>query len=407
MKIRAKYLWRADGSVLENAILETRGKKIVSARRIGAKPTGRGVRDLGDAIILPGFVNAHTHLELSSLRGRVRSGRDFARWLEKVRALRAGMTARDLRMSSRAGVEESLRSGTTTIVDHGYTGTSLRPLRAAGLRAHLVFEMIALHPNRISILEKTYRRMVRESRGSGLLRVGVAPHAPYTASAELYRSARKWIGPGQVLSTHLSEHPAEREFLISGEGLLRWLLLRRNMALHTWEAPRLSPVRYMESLGVLRRGTLLVHCNYLNGGDIRILEERRMPVVYCPRSHAFFQHTKHPVHRLRRAGVCVALGTDSLTSNRSLSILDEMKFLAGKRGDLAPQDLFEMGTRDGARAVMGNQQAGVVARGRLSDLTAVSVSRGRRRPLERALDDDSRVLITLVDGKVVFDASTE
>lgn len=404
MRIRAKYLWRADGSILENAILETRGRKIASVRRAGRKIPGRSVRDLGEALILPGFVNAHAHLELSSLRGRVRSGRDFARWLERVRALRTAMTPKDLSQSARAGVEECIRTGTTTVVDHNYTGSALGALRISGIRAHLVVEMIAIHPRRIPFLEKTYRKMVRAGRGSRRMRIGVAPHAPYTVSPELYRAARAWIGKGELFSTHLSEHPSEREFLMTGGGKLRWLLLQRNLEVDTLTPPRLSPVAYLKSLGVLRRGTLLVHCNYLQGEDIRILRETGVPTVYCPRSHAFFGHTRHPVARLRRAGVTVAIGTDSLTSNRSLSILDEIKFLHARRRDLRPADLLEMATRDGARAVWGRRDTGVLARGWNADVAAVALPAGSpRRVLGRALEDRSRVILTIVDGQRRFD----
>lgn len=408
MKIRAKYLWRGDGTILENGILETRGRRIVSLGRVGQKPPGRSTRDLGESIILPGFVNGHAHLELTALRGRVRSGRDFSRWLERVRGLRAGMTARDLKVSSRMGVEESIRSGTTTIVDHCYTGSSLKPLGKAGIRAHLVFEMIALHPRRIPILERTFRRMVRSGRGYGRIRVGVAPHAPYTASPALYRAARKWIGKGQLLSTHLAEHPAEGEFLRTGGGQLRRLLLKRNLEVDALTPSGLSPFGHLESLGVLRPGTLLVHCNYIDAGDMRILKRKRMPVIYCPRSHAFFRHPTHPVGRLRRAGVLVGLGTDSLTSNRTLSILDEMKFLHGCRADLSPMDLFWMATRDGARAVWGDSRTGLLARGRTADVIALRLSGGRSgRVLERALREESKVTLTVIEGIRRFEAGEE
>ena len=407
MKIRAKYLWRADGSILENGIVEIRGKRIVSVRRAGQGTGGRGVRDLGEALLLPGFVNAHAHLELSALRGRVRSGKHFPRWLERVRRLRGGMTTGDLKASSRLGVDESTRSGTTTVVDHSYTGTSLRPLQESGIRGHLAFEMIALHPRRIPVLERTYRRMLKAGGRSRRVKIGVAPHGPYTAGPALYQAARRWIGPGQILSTHLSEHPAERELLATGGGQLRQLLLRRNLAVDHLTPPGLSPFGYMKSLGLLRPGTLLVHCNYVDGDDIRILKETRMPVVYCPRSHAFFGHPKHPVALLRKAGVTVALGTDSLTSNQTLSILDEMRFLAARRRDLSPMDLFEMATRDGARAVWGKRSAGVIARGSPGDLTALALGAGgRRQVLQRGLEAVSTVVLTIVGGVVLYDGGT-
>jgi cytosine/adenosine deaminase-related metal-dependent hydrolase len=189
-----------------------------------------------------------------------------------------------------------------------------------------------------------------------------------------------------------------------GTGSLRWLLEKRKMGVGRWVPPRVSPFGFLKELGVLKPGTLLVHCNYSNAKDIGILGETGTPVVYCPRSHAFFGHSRHPVARYRKAGVPVALGTDSLTSNRTLSILDEIRFLAGKRRDLTARVLLEMATRDGARALGAHREMGRLARGYRADLVAVSLAGADGAPPEeRLLEDGSRVILTVVDGIPRFD----
>jgi cytosine/adenosine deaminase-related metal-dependent hydrolase len=304
------------------------------------------------------------------------------------------------------GVDESLRSGTTTIVDHSYTAASLASLRETGIRAHLVFEMIALRESRIPGFERAYRKLRRTCRGDPRVRVGVAPHAPYTASADLYRAARRWIGKREILSTHLAEHRAEKELLLRGTGDLRWLLEKRKMGVERWVPPKVSPFGFLMDLGVLQTGTLLVHCNYADAKDIEILRETGMPVVYCPRSHAFFGHPRHPVGRYRKAGIPVALGTDSLASNRTLSILDEMRFLAGNRRDLSARALLEMATRDGARALGAHREMGRLAPRYRADLVAVSLAGGDGAPPEaRLLQERSRIILTVVDGIPRFDGA--
>ena len=141
-----------------------------------------------------------------------------------------------------------------------------------------------------------------------------------------------------------------------------------------WTPPGLDPVSYLEQSGVLESPVLLIHCNYLDGDSMRKILSSRSSVVYCPRSHNFFGHTNHPVRELLDLGVNVALGTDSLASNDSLSVLDEMRFLFQSRKDLKAEEIFRMATLNGAAALGFGSTLGRLRRGHWADLTVLRLA---------------------------------
>ncbi|MCZ6676328.1 MAG: amidohydrolase family protein, partial [Candidatus Poribacteria bacterium] len=233
----------------------------------------------------------------------------------------------------------------------------------------------------------------------------VSPHAPYSTSATLYRHCLQLAqSRGLPLCTHLSETQEEVEFLALGTGAFAALLDTLQISMEGWTPPGVTPVGYMKDLGVLENRPLLAHGNYLTEGDIRMLAESGSSVVFCPRSHAYFYHTDHPIERLITAGVNVAIGTDSLASNWSLSMLDELKFLAQTYDCLSPETLMELVTINGAKGLRLDR-VGRLENGWHADLIAVKIPDDGRPIIEQILDDAAQNLFTVVAGKICYDLS--
>ena len=168
-----------------------------------------------------------------------------------------------------------------------------------------------------------------------------------------------------------------------------------------WQPPQLTPVQYMETLGVLQKDSLLVHCNYLTDTDILLIADSGASAVFCPRSHHYFYHTGHPVLQLIESGINVAIGTDSLASNWSLSLLDELKFLARTQSCIRPETLIDMVTCNGAKG-LGLAQVGQLEKDWQADIIAVQIPNDGRPAIEQILDSSSENLLTVVGGKVCY-----
>jgi cytosine/adenosine deaminase-related metal-dependent hydrolase len=206
------------------------------------------------------------------------------------------------------------------------------------------------------------------------------------------------------LMTHVAETRQEVEFLISGTGEIREFLAGLGALPQDWKPPGREPVRYLDELGVLDPDSVLVHCNHLDEDALARIRSRGCSVIYCPRSHAFFRHEAHPVRQLLDAGVNVALGTDSLASNESLSILDEMRFLFRNRKDLKCDEIIRMATWNGAVALNFGGVVGRLRRGYWADLMVLRLPENLSdRNIEaQLLEGAGECLATVVGGAIAW-----
>lgn len=348
------------------------GDRIVHrAKRLPPRP-GETVLDCGDALLAPAWINAHVHLELSLLEGTLPRGEGFVPWVRALVTTRSGKGEAFFAAGVRRGLGLALRSGTGTLGEVTTTGVSGEILRESGLTSVVFEETIAPHPEQAeAALVRVGERVDRLGPADAAVRPGVAPHAPYTVSEELLRGlAALAERRGLPLSVHLSETEEEVRMFERGDGPLVDFLRSLGAVPGGWTSPRCRPVAWLDGLGILRRRPLLVHCNYLDDDDIERIGSSGASVVFCPRSHRFFGHREHPFRRLRDRGVPVALGTDSLASNDTLSMLDEVRELARVESGLAPSELFTTASEGGARALGLEGEIGRIAAGCRADLVA-------------------------------------
>ncbi len=343
---------------------------------------GDPVIDAGDCLLLPGLVNAHTHLALSDLAGRLPPPRRFSAWLKAV--MRHGRTrSHDAPAAAvRDGAAWSLAAGVTTVADVSFSGAGAEALAESPLRSTVFVEVFGHSRKRHTRPEPRLAMAVARARAlAGLgLSVGLSPHAPYSTGVAAYLAAMAEADCcGWPLTTHLHETRDEIDLYRTGRGpMARWWQLRMMLWFGGFTPPRVSPIRALADAGALARPWIVAHGNYLDDADIDLLRRSGSTVVYCPRSHHYFGHTDHPYRRLAAAGVPVALGTDSLASAPSLSVLDEMRFVAARDG-APPENLLAMATAAGADALGLGGTVGRLAEGEVADLVALPLSGGEAR----------------------------
>ena len=398
MILRAKYVMPDSRTIIENGAAAIQGAEIID---VGPYPTIRHsdalpIRDLGEAILMPGLVNAHTHLDLTSSADVVQRTPKFTDWIFQIVGKR---TPETIGPSVRAGVEQSLAGGATTVGDIDGTGESAQILQNTPIRKVVFFEVLGFSGERCAMgLTRLATYLDSPPLPDSLLTPALSPHAPYSTSADIYHQC---VTSNLSVCTHIAETEDELEFLCSGTGAFLDYLEAFGISTAGWHPPQLTPVQYMETLDVLRKNSLLVHCNYLTDADVTRLAESGASVVFCPRSHHYFYHTNHPVLQLVERGINVAIGTDSLASNWSLSLLDELKFLARTQPHIRPETLLDMVTCNGAKA-LGLKQVGRLEKGWQADIIAVQIPNDGRPAIEQILDSSSENLLTVVGGKICY-----
>jgi cytosine/adenosine deaminase-related metal-dependent hydrolase len=272
------------------------------------------------------YFNAHAHLELSFLRGAIPSGIGFVEWLQRLVALKRAADPEAVRGGIRQALREMADAHTAALLDIDAMGAVPPMLDEAPFPVLSFTEMIAFHPAQAS---DTVRRALDRQAAHPLASRhawGLSPHAPYTTTAPLLLSAhaeaarrREW------LCIHAAETPEETAMMEKGSGPLRDFLSDVGALPPDWKPPRLRPIPYLATQGVLGPNTLLIHCNNIDERDLAILSQTKCHVVVCPGTHVYFGRGAFPLERLLAAGIPTHLGTDSLASNESLDMAREVE----------------------------------------------------------------------------------
>jgi cytosine/adenosine deaminase-related metal-dependent hydrolase len=372
------------------------------------------VLDLGDVAVIPGLVNAHCHLDYTDMAGQLLPPKLFTDWLKLILVTKAGWSQADFAHSWRHGAEMLVRSGTTTVADieavpellpEAWNGTPLRVmsfLEITGIRSRR-------EPR--AILQEAAEQL--GTLQSPRCRPGLSPHAPYSTLPELLRlsartaSRRKWR-----LATHVAESALEFEMFSRARGdMFDWLQRSgRDMS----DCGRGSPVQHMARCGMLGGNLLAVHVNYLGNQDAALLARNKTHVVHCPRSHSYFKHDKFPLRRLRRAGVNICLGTDSLVSVYKtrrqtvvLNMFDEMRELAAKEPGLAAKTILEMATMNGARALGMDGKIGELSERAFADLVCIPYAGKTSNVHEGIMGQKGTVAASMIGGQWAIQPGTQ
>jgi len=407
MIIRARTVATMDGPPIEDGAVAISGNRIIDVGEfpgVSARHSGQETVDLGEQALLPGLINAHCHLDYTCLRGKIAPQKSFADWIRAINAEKAKLAADDYLASITDGFAEAKRFGTTTVANLTAFPELVSQIKSP-VRTWWFAELIDVRsPERANELVDLAIESLKSEEKWGL-----APHALFTASVNLYRSCEEIAGRQNVLlTTHLAESREEMEMFRDGSGPLYEFMksIGRPMDDCGKETPLANFLTVRDSSTALRaarndKDWLIAHLNELTESDFDLLEtaKRKFHVVHSPRSHGYFAHNRFPFDKLRALGLNICLGTDSLASNENLSLFAEMRAFQRSEPRISPDKILEMVTVNAALALHQENALGRIRPGFQTDLVAIPCNGGGNL-FEEILAFDGPVNWMMVNGRM-------
>jgi cytosine/adenosine deaminase-related metal-dependent hydrolase len=406
--LRSRAVFPVCRPAIENGAVVVSGEHIVAIGRwinIRAHYTGK-VYDLGETLLMPGLINAHSHLDYTDMAGLFPPRKSFCDWIKLITTEKSHWTYSDYAASWLNGAKQLLTSGTTTVVDIEAAPELLPDVWSASpLRTISLLEMTGVRSRRKPELILQDAVQVIKSLRDETNHAGLSPHAPYSTTPKLLHLAAKIARQKKLLvATHVAESATEFEMFKRRTGELhKWLgSNNRDMS----DCGGVSPVQLLARHKALGPHLLAIHANYLAPGDARLLARNRTSVVHCPRSHDFFSHAPFPFSKLRRAGVNICLGTDSLATTRTkprqtvtLNMFDEIRMFASKYPDVTAETILQMATINGARAIGQTGRLGELKRGALADIIALPCFAAMHELPDAIIRSPGNVSASMIAGK--------
>jgi 5-methylthioadenosine/S-adenosylhomocysteine deaminase len=420
----ARWVLPIASAPIEDGAVAVDGALIVGVGRRAAlveKFPDAAQESFSEAAIMPGLVNAHSHLELTAMRGFLeREEGDFFAWLRKITVARLErMTPDDLYVSAAWGALEAARAGVTCFGDASDgASASLRALRDVGLRGTVYQESFGPDPKEAreqfeKLREKSLR--LREDE-SAHVRLGISPHAPYSVSAPLLELLTEFVLANKLpMMMHAAESVDETLLMLEGRGVFAESMARRGIE---WRAPKVSSVQYLAALGVLRAEPLLAHCIRVDDADLDTIKAANARIAHCPKSNAKLGHGRATLASFINKKIVFGLGSDSVASNNLCDMIEEARFallLSRASGDVLDDgrmvnahDVLIAATQGGARALGLDDKIGSLKEGMEADLAIFAMSGAHqipvRDPVESLVFSSSGrdVLLTMVGGSEVY-----
>jgi cytosine/adenosine deaminase-related metal-dependent hydrolase len=422
MKIlSADYVLPITSSPISKGAVLVSGENIIdvgSAARLTEAYPSAELLEFGDAAIIPGLINCHSHLEITSMRGALdHVEHDFSSWLLKLTELREGLSDDDIIEAAKTGAEEGARAGVTCFADIGRYGfAGVEALRSIGLRGIVYQETEFAADDRVA--NENFERLMSKytalvKRSDDLVKVGLSPHSPYTVGPQLLRMiAQESIQSEIPISIHAAESSEEQELLETGQGFFVDVYKKYDVC---WQTPHCSSIEYLRRVGVLEARPLLAHCVTASPADIQTILETGSSVAHCPKSNAKFGHGMAPLEQFIREDVLIGLGSDSVASNNVCDLLEEARFAvltarnrAGRNSFISAEKALHMATLGGAEALRMDMIIGSLEAGKKADLAVISLSNSAQKPINDVYSavifasNGRDVALTMVNGSVVY-----
>ncbi len=431
MLLTARYVLTVSSSYIEDGAVLVRGDKVAEVGKAAdllARHPDEEVRDFGMAAIMPGFVDCHSHLEYSIMRG-ILNDVPYAAWKTFILEKEALLTEQDWLDSAVLGAYEAISAGITTVADVTRTGASLPAAERLGLRGIIYREVGAADRDQVfRSMEEAVRQIEqwRSASTSGRFRFGISPDSLYSCHPQILREVARYASDGRVpVAIHLAGSQDECDFIRYGSSPFS---IASDTETHRVLAGRqsvdllpagCSPVQYALNWDILSAPEVLaIHCVKVDDRDIETLAEEGVNVCVCPRANAKLGMGVAPVVQMRRAGITVGLGTDSPAAADSIDPIEEMRFTMlvlratnGKDGFIQGPDMIRMATLDSAKALGMDDVIGSLDPGKQADIVAIDLSDSRQAPTHFPTSavvhtaDSSNVMMTMVGGRIIYDAT--
>ncbi len=420
--IAARHILPISAEPIENGAVAVENDKIISVgtiEQISKNFPETEIENFGEAAVLPGFVNAHSHLEITAMRGYLDDvEEDFYAWLIKLTKGRAEhLTENDVKTAALFGALEGARAGVTCFGDIGRMGfAGFEALKKNGLRG-IVFQETEFSPDDKTAEDdfeklKTKFLELKETE-TILVKAGISPHAPYTVGRKLFEKITDYaIAENIKISIHAAESLQEKALLETGTGFFSEVY--KNYGFE-WTNPNCSPIEYLDKLGVLESQPLLGHCINVSDSDIDLIRKSNSKIAHCPKSNAKFGHGIAPLEKFLDAEIAVGFGSDSVASNNTCDILEEARFATllartrtCKKRFLTAKEIIKTATLGGARSLGLENEIGTIETGKQADLCVISLDNAAQMPvydIYSALlfaSNARDVHLTMVAGREVF-----
>ncbi len=420
--IAAEYILPISDLPLKNSAVAIEKDKIIAVdekKQLLEKYPEADIEDFGTSVIMPGFVNCHSHLELTAMRGYLdQFDDDFSSWLIKLtKTRRDNLTDADIQVSAMLGALEGVMAGVTCFGDIGRRGLAgFNALKDIGLRGVLFQETEFSPDNKTSkvdfknLIDKI--TILRESE-TDLVKVGLSPHSTYTVSRELFEEIAEYSKANKVkISIHASESLQEEKLMQKGEGFFAEIYKKENVR---WESPKCSTIEYLFKIGVLRVKPLLAHCVKVSETDIDLIKQSESRIAHCPKSNAKFGHGVAPFESFLDKDIATGFGSDSMASNNTCDILEESRFATllartrtEKRRFIHAQEIIGSATIGGAKALGLEKEIGTLEAGKQADLIVISLEAFAQMPVHNIYStllfasNSSNVKLTMVAGDTIY-----
>lgn len=425
-RFRANWILPIIGEPIENGEVIVEDGRILEVRPFPLQGLpAADARDFGEAVLMPGLVNVHAHLDYTVMRGLLEDIAFFP-WIRELTLRKGAFEEPDWIASATIGAAEAVAGGVTTLGDCSDTGAALLGAKALGLRGVIYQEVFGIDEAQtvdaiVSELDLKVRALRWQATGTHL-RIGISPHAPYTVRAPLFRALAAYVRENPLpVCIHAAESQAEAELMRAGTGTIAEMYTRRGIA---WDPPGGSTVAYLHAQGILNADTLLVHGTQVAAGDRDTLRETGAAWAHCPKSNAKLGNGIATLGLLRSAypegSMRIGLGSDSVASNNTMDLFEEMRFAVllqrarSRRHDaLTAREALEMATIDGARALGLDAQVGSLEVGKQADLIAVRLDHWNALPSYDPYNalvyaaGARDVAFTMVGGDILYDNTAE
>jgi len=363
---RAGWVVAAPDRIIRGGCVAAADGRVIAVGPRGAMPAGLPVRDHGPGTLMPLLINAHTHLELSALAGRLPLDRGFRFWVRRLMAERAALSPKALVDAAKKGIEALAAGGCGVVAEVSTLGLTWKLLKDTRLSGVWFQEFLG------SPAAGT-ETVLPDS--TPLLTAAAAGHGPHTTDPSFLRRLKAVARRrGNPFSIHLGESEDERDFLATGKGAWADFLTERGIDFSGWALPADGPVPYADRLGILDAGTLAIHLIHAGPREFDILRQRGVHVCLCPRSNRNLHGRLPDLPGMLDAGLAPCLGTDSLAGTESLSMLDEMAFSARAYPSLPLETILAMATRNGAAALHLEEHFGSLAPGKSAGICYLPVT---------------------------------
>ena len=423
MLLTAKWVLPIIGNAIEDGAVLIKGDAIVDigkSAELKEKHPQAKMKDMGNAVLLPGFVDLHTHLEYSVFRG-VCDDLSFAKWKIQLADRAKRMQDGDWRLSADLGALEVIQSGITTVADISNKNAGLDSLLTAGLRGRIYYEITGMDRDQIqNIISRSHENVVKwqELTDGTIVDIGLSPYSPYTVAPLLYQATGKWArDEGLAVCTHLAGSREEYDFIKYGSSLLagryRELMGWQDLL---WQPTGVSPVKYLEQWDVFDSDIMVIHSVHVDRNDLEILEKYDVAIAHCPKCNAKLGMGIAPLNNISRRNLRLGLGTDSPASSNTMDIFDEMRIaLMLQRGSTesaegSSADYFvELATIGGAQALRMDNLIGSLEIGKKADIIAVDLSYSHQPvtydPYSALVYSANQedVTMTMINGRIVYE----